>query len=49
VAKLIGSLDVEERASAKDTREKGIESSSTKMVQKKIPMHLVTTRRRRTT
>ena len=34
VAELIGSLDVEERARAKDTRGKGIESSSANMVQK---------------
>jgi hypothetical protein len=32
---LIGSLDVEERARAKDTRGKGIETSSANMVQKK--------------
>ena len=35
VAELIRSLDVEERARAKDNREKGIESSSANMVQKK--------------
>jgi hypothetical protein len=35
VAELIGSLDVEERARAKDTREKGVETSSANMVQKK--------------
>jgi hypothetical protein len=35
MAELIGSLDVEERAIAKDTHEKGIESSSPNMVQKK--------------
>jgi hypothetical protein len=35
VAKLIGSLDVEKRARAKDTRGKGVESSSANMVQKK--------------
>jgi hypothetical protein len=35
VAKLIGSLDVEERARAKDTRGKGVETSSANMVQKK--------------
>ena len=35
VAELIGSLDVEERARAKDTRGKGIETSNVNMVQKK--------------
>jgi hypothetical protein len=35
VAELIGSLNVEERTRAKDTREKGIESSSANMLQKK--------------
>ena len=35
VAKLIGSLDVEERVRAKDNRGKGVESSATNMVQKK--------------
>jgi hypothetical protein len=35
VAELINSLDVEERARAKDTRGKGIETSSANMVQKK--------------
>jgi hypothetical protein len=35
VAELIGSLDVEERARAKDTRRKGVETSSVNMVQKK--------------
>jgi hypothetical protein len=35
VAKLIGSLDVEKRARAKDTRGKGVETSSANMVQKK--------------
>jgi hypothetical protein len=35
VAELIGTLDVEERARGKDTREKGIETSSANMVQKK--------------
>jgi hypothetical protein len=35
VCKLIGSLDVEERARAKDTRGKVVESSSANMVQKK--------------
>jgi len=35
VAKLIRSLDVEERVRAKDIRGKGIESSSANMVQKK--------------
>ena len=35
VAELIGSLDVEERARAKDTRGKGVETSSANMVQKK--------------
>ena len=34
VAELIGSLDVEERARAKDTRRKGVESSSVNMVKK---------------
>ncbi|XP_066358045.1 uncharacterized protein [Miscanthus floridulus] len=37
VAELIGSLDVEERASAKDNSEKGVESSTANMVQKKNP------------
>jgi hypothetical protein len=32
MAEHIGSLDVEERARAKDTHEKGIESSSANMV-----------------
>jgi hypothetical protein len=36
MAELIGSLDVEERARAKDTHGKGVESSSANMVQKKI-------------
>jgi hypothetical protein len=35
VAELIGSLDVEERARAKDTHGKGVETSSANMVQKK--------------
>jgi hypothetical protein len=35
VAELIGSLDVEERARAKDTLGKGVESSSVNMMQKK--------------
>ena len=35
MAELIGTLDVEERARAKDTCRKGIESSSANMVQKK--------------
>jgi hypothetical protein len=35
VAELIGSLDVEERARAKDTRGKGVETSSANIVQKK--------------
>ena len=35
MAELIGSLDVEERARAKDNRRKGVESSATNMVQKK--------------
>jgi hypothetical protein len=35
MAELIGSLDVEERARAKDTRGKGVETSSANMVQKK--------------
>ena len=35
MAELIGSLDVEERARAKDNREKGVESSATNMVQRK--------------
>jgi hypothetical protein len=36
MTELIESLDVEERARAKDTRGKGVESSSANMVQKKI-------------
>jgi hypothetical protein len=35
VAKLIGSLHVEERARAKDTRGKGVETSSTNTIQNK--------------
>jgi hypothetical protein len=35
VAELIGSLDVEKRARAKDNREKGVESSAANVVQKK--------------
>ena len=35
VAELIGSLDVEERARAKDNRRNGVESSAANMVQKK--------------
>jgi hypothetical protein len=35
VAELIGSLDVEDRERAKDTRGKGVETSSANMVQKK--------------
>jgi hypothetical protein len=35
VAELIGSLDVEERARAKDTQSKGVKTSSANMVQKK--------------
>jgi hypothetical protein len=35
VVELIGSLDVEERARAKDTRGKGVETSSANMVQRK--------------
>ena len=35
MAELIGSLDVAERARAKDNREKGVESSAANMVQKK--------------
>jgi hypothetical protein len=35
MAGIIGSLDVEERVRAKDTRGKGVESSSANMVQKK--------------
>jgi hypothetical protein len=35
VAELIGSLDVEERARAKDIRRKGVKTSSVNMVQKK--------------
>jgi hypothetical protein len=35
VVELIGSHDVEERARAKDTRGKGVETSSANMVQKK--------------
>jgi hypothetical protein len=36
VVELIGSLEVEERVRAKDTRGKGVETSSANMVQKKI-------------
>ena len=35
MTELIRSLDAEERARAKDNREKGVESSATSMVQKK--------------
>ena len=35
VAELIGSLDVEEREGANDTRGKGVETSSANMVQRK--------------
>jgi hypothetical protein len=35
MAELIGSLDVEERARAKDTRGKGVETTNANMVQKK--------------
>ena len=35
VAELISSLDVEERARAKDTHGKGVETSSANMIQKK--------------
>jgi hypothetical protein len=35
MARIIRSLDVEERVRAKDTRGKGVESSSANMVQKK--------------
>ena len=35
MAELIGSLDVEDRARAKDTHEKGIEPSNANMVHKK--------------
>jgi hypothetical protein len=35
MVELVGSLDVEERAKAKDTHGKGVESSSANMVQKK--------------
>jgi hypothetical protein len=35
VAELIGTLDVEKRARAKDTRGKGLETSSTNLVQNK--------------
>jgi hypothetical protein len=35
MSELIGSLDVEERVRAKDIREKGVETSSANMVQKK--------------
>jgi hypothetical protein len=37
MAELIGSLDIEESARAKDTRGKGVETSSANMVQKKNP------------
>ena len=46
VAKLIGSLDVEERARAKDNRGKGVESPAANMVQKKTHLHLIIKRRR---
>jgi hypothetical protein len=35
VSELIGTLDVEERARAKDRRGKGVETSAANMVQKK--------------
>jgi hypothetical protein len=35
MAELIGTLDVEERVRAKDTRRKGVEASSTNLAQKK--------------
>jgi hypothetical protein len=35
IAKLIGSLDVEERAKAKDNHEKGVETSVANIVQRK--------------
>jgi hypothetical protein len=35
MAELIGSLDVEERARAKDTRGKGVDTSSANILQKK--------------
>ena len=35
LAELMGTLDVEEKARAKDTHGKGVESSSANMVQKK--------------
>ena len=35
MAEFIGSLDVDERARAKDNHEKGVESSAVNMVQKK--------------
>jgi hypothetical protein len=46
VAELIGFLDVEERARAKDTRGKGVETSSANMVQKKNPKHHIIIKRR---
>jgi hypothetical protein len=46
VAELIGSLDVEERARAKDTRGNGVETSSANMVQKRTPMRQIIIKRR---
>ena len=46
MAELIGSLDVEERARAKDNRGKRVESSAANMVQKKTHLHPVIKRRR---
>jgi hypothetical protein len=45
VVELIGSLDIEERTRAKDTRGKGIETSSANMVQR-TPMHHIIIKRR---
>ena len=47
MAELIGSFDVKERVRAKDTRGKGVQSSSANMVQKKSLNNLVIRRRRR--
>jgi len=46
VAKLIGSLYVEERARAKDSHKNGAETSAANMVQKRTHLHSVTRRRR---
>jgi hypothetical protein len=46
MAELTGSLDVEERARAKDTHGKGVETSSANMVQRITPMcHIIIKRR----